>query len=268
MAPAANRPTDGQPAVSLSKVSLSYGAGETTRMILRDMTFDVADKSFVTIVGPSGSGKTTLFRLIAGLVAPTSGQVSFYAAPVTRTSRERAIIFQDYGKALLPWRTVWKNVALAFEARGLGRSEQRDRSYALLRQMRIDHAGELFPGQLSGGMQQRVQIARCLAQEPRLLLMDEPFGALDALTRQTLQDEVAQLVAERGMTVVFVTHDLDEAIYLGDRVIALTSDPGTIAESIAIELSRPRDQLATRASPLFLAQRQRLFHLLHQGHKR
>jgi NitT/TauT family transport system ATP-binding protein len=134
----------------------------------------------------------------------------------------------------------------------------------MLRRMRLDQVGELYPGQLSGGMQQRVQIARCLAQEPRLLLMDEPFGALDALTRQTLQDEFAQLVAEQGVTVVFVTHDLEEAIYLGDRVIAL---PGRVAESIAIELARPRDQLATRASEDFQAHRRRLFHLL-QEHER
>jgi NitT/TauT family transport system ATP-binding protein len=176
-------------------------------------------------------------------------------------------VFQDYGKALLPWRTVWHNVALAFEARGLAHAEQRERSYTLLKQMRIDHVGELYPGQLSGGMQQRVQIARCLAQEPRLLLMDEPFGALDALTRQTLQDEVAQLVAGRGVTVVFVTHDLEEALYLGDRVIALAANPGSIAETIAVDLPRPRDQLVTRASPEFLAHRRRLFHLL-QGHER
>lgn len=256
-----------QTAVSLAHVGLTYGQGESARLILRDISFDIAERSFVSIIGPSGCGKTTLLRMLAGLVAPTVGEIRFYATPVTRPSRERAIIFQDYGKALLPWRTVWHNVALAFESQGLPRSEQRERSYALLKQMRIDHVGELFPGQLSGGMQQRVQIARCLAQEPRLLLMDEPFGALDALTRQTLQDEVAQLVAERGVTVVFVTHDLEEAIYLGDHVIALASNPGSIVETIAVELSRPRDQLVTRASPEFLAHRARLFHLL-QGHER
>jgi ABC-type nitrate/sulfonate/bicarbonate transport system ATPase subunit len=261
---AAIRPADEPLAVSLFDVGLSYRTGETARLILRDITFNIAERSFVSIIGPSGSGKTTLLRLLAGLIMPTVGQVRCYANAVTRPSRERAIVFQDYGKALLPWRTVWHNVALAYESRGLARAEQRERSYALLRQMRIEDVGELYPGQLSGGMQQRVQIARCLAQEPRLLLMDEPFGALDAMTRQTLQDEVAQLVAERGVTVVFVTHDLDEAIYLGDRVIALTSDPGTIAESVAIDLPRPRDQLTTRASPEFLAHRQRLFLLLQE----
>jgi NitT/TauT family transport system ATP-binding protein len=257
-----SRAADARVAASLSHVALTYGQGEATRVILRDISLDVAEGSFVSIIGPSGCGKTTLLRMLAGLVAPTAGEIRCYDKPVTRPSRQRAIIFQDYGKALLPWRTVWHNVALAYDAQGLSRGEQRERSYALLRQMRIDHVGELYPTQLSGGMQQRVQIARCLAQEPRLLLMDEPFGALDAMTRQTLQDEVAQLVAERGVTVVFVTHDLEEAIYLGDRVIALATNPGSIAEMISIDLPRPRDQLVTRASPEFLAYRHRLFHLL------
>jgi NitT/TauT family transport system ATP-binding protein len=256
-----------RPAASFAKVGLTYGSGDKARVILRDITFDVVEKRFVCIIGPSGCGKTTLLRMLAGLVMPTVGEVACFGDLVSGPSRKRAIVFQDYGRALLPWRTVWSNVSLAFESGGLPRSELRERSYAMLRRMRLDHVGELYPGQLSGGMQQRVQIARCLAQEPRLLLMDEPFGALDALTRQTLQDEFAQLVAEQGVTVVFVTHDLEEAIYLGDRVIALASDPGRVAETIDIELARPRDQLATRASEEFQAHRRRLFHLL-QEHER
>jgi ABC-type nitrate/sulfonate/bicarbonate transport system ATPase subunit len=254
-------------AASFANVGLTYGSGDKARVILRDITFDIVEKRFVCIIGPSGCGKTTLLRMLAGLVMPTVGQVACFGDPVSGPSRQRAIVFQDYGRALLPWRTVWSNVALAFESAGLARSEQRDRSYAMLRRMRLEQVGELYPGQLSGGMQQRVQIARCLAQEPRLLLMDEPFGALDALTRQTLQDEFAQLVAEQGVTVVFVTHDLEEAIYLGDRVIALASDPGRVAESIDIAPARPRDQLTTRASEEFQAHRRRLFHLL-QEHER
>ncbi len=254
-------------ALSLSRVGVTYGKGKDARVILQDISFDIAPRSFVSIIGPSGCGKTTLLRLIAGLIKPTVGTIRVFGTPVTRPSRERAIIFQDYGKALLPWRKVWHNVALAFEAQGLPRQRQRDRAYAVLQQMRLDKVGELYPSQLSGGMQQRVQIARCLAQEPRLLLMDEPFGALDALTRQTLQDEVAHLVAERGVTVIFVTHDLEEAIYLGDGVIALNTNPGSIAQMIPIILPRPRDQLATRASSEFLGHRHRLFHLL-QGYQR
>ncbi len=171
-------------------------------------------------------------------------------------------MFQDYGRSLLPWRSVWANVALAYEAQGLARAERRGRAFALLERMGLAEVGELYPGQLSGGMQQRVQIARCLAQEPRVLLMDEPFGALDAMTRQTLQDEIARLAAEHAITVVFITHDLEEAIYLGDRVVALAANPGRVVESLGVGLKRPRDQLTTREEPLFLAHRHRLFQLL------
>ena len=261
------RPDSAPIALSLARVGLTYGKGKDARVILQEISFDVAPRSFVSIIGPPGCGKSTLLHLIAGLITPTVGAIRCFGAPVTRPSRERAIVFQDYSKALLPWRKVWRNVALAFESQGLSRHRQRDRAYALLKQMRLDKMGELYPSQLSGGMQQRVQIARCLAQEPRLLLMDEPFGALDALTRQALQDELAQLAAERGVTVIFVTHDLEEAIYLGDGVIVLKTNPGSIAQMIPIVLPRPRDQLGTRASPEFLGHRYRMFHLL-QGYQR
>ncbi|MGH7035035.1 MAG: ABC transporter ATP-binding protein, partial [Stellaceae bacterium] len=145
---------------------------------------------------------------------------------------------------------------------GIPRAERRKRAGALLERMGLSAVGDYFPGQLSGGMQQRVQIARCLAQQPRIMLMDEPFGALDALTRQTLQDEIARLAAERRVTVVFITHDLEEAIYLGDRVVALAPNPGRVAETIAVGLARPRHQLTTREEPGFLAHRHRLFNLL------
>jgi NitT/TauT family transport system ATP-binding protein len=171
-------------------------------------------------------------------------------------------VFQDYSRALLPWRSVWTNVALAFEGHGVARSDRKSRAYALLEQMGLSAVGEYFPGQLSGGMQQRVQIARCLAQQPRVLLMDEPFGALDALTRQTLQDEISRLAKEQKITVVFITHDLEEAIYLGDRVVALAPNPGRVAETIDVGLARPRNQLTTREDPVFLAHRHRLFKLL------
>lgn len=252
-------------ALSLARVGLTYGTGKDERVVLKEISFDVAARSFVSVVGPAGCGKSSLLRMIAGLLPPTVGAIKSFGAPVTKPSRQRAILFQDYGKALLPWRKVWRNVALAFEAQGLSKPQQRDRAYALLRQMRLDKMAELYPSQLSGGMQQRIQIARCLAQEPRLLLMDEPFGALDALTKQTLQDEVAQLVAERGLTVIFVTHDIDEALYLGDGVIVLHNNPGTIAQMFPVVLARPRNQLATRASGEFLGHRHRLVQLL-QGY--
>ena len=251
------------PALSLQHVSMSFGPAASGRPIFSDFTFQVSPGEFLCVVGPSGCGKTTLLRLLAGLIRPTGGEILFHGERIDGPSRDRAIVFQDYSKALLPWRTVAGNIALSLEACGIGEPERGHRIDALLATMGLQHAARQHPSQLSGGMQQRVQIARCLAQQPRLLLMDEPFGALDAITRQTLQDEVARLAAEHRMTVVFITHDLEEAIYLGDRVIALGS--GRIAEMIDVGIPRPRSQLETREDRRFLAHRHRLFGLL-QGH--
>jgi ABC-type nitrate/sulfonate/bicarbonate transport system ATPase subunit len=245
-------------ALEARALSMSFG----THLVLDHIDLSVADGEFLSIVGPSGCGKTTLLRLLAGLTTPSSGQVLAEGKPITGPSRDRAIVFQDYSRSLLPWRSVWTNVGLAFEGQGISRAARKTRSYALLEQMGLAQVGEYFPGQLSGGMQQRVQIARCLAQQPRVMLMDEPFGALDALTRQTLQDEISRLAKEQRVTVVFITHDLEEAIYLGDRVVALAPNPGRVAEMIDVGLSRPRNQLTTREDPVFLAHRHRLFKLL------
>ena len=253
------------PILRIRGLEMRFGTGVSSHLVLKDIAFDVPDGDFVCVVGPSGCGKTTLLRLIAGLVMPSAGEVLFDGRRVSAPSRDRAIIFQDYSKALLPWRTVAGNISLSLEACGIDEPERSARIAALLAKMGLEAAARKFPSQLSGGMQQRVQIARCLAQQPRLLLMDEPFGALDALTRQNLQDEVARIAAEQRTTVVFITHDLEEAIYLGDRVIALASGPGRIAEMIEVGIPRPRQQLETREDPRFLAHRHRLFGLL-QGH--
>jgi ABC-type nitrate/sulfonate/bicarbonate transport system ATPase subunit len=244
--------------LSLDKVRVAFG----NRPVLSDISFDVSSGEFLCVVGPSGCGKTTLIRLLAGLLSPTEGAIAFRGRPLAGTSRDRAIIFQDYSKALLPWRTVAGNIALALEACDVAEPERSRRVEALLAKMQLSPAAAQYPGQLSGGMQQRVQIARCLAQQPKLLLMDEPFGALDAITRQTLQDEIARLAAEEHTTVVFITHDLEEAIYLGDRVIVLQSNPGHIAEMISVDIPRPRNQLDTREDRRFLEHRHRLFGLL------
>ena len=239
--------------LEVDRLGVAFGGAE----VLRDISFTVAEHEFVCLVGPSGCGKTTLLRVLAGLTAPGSGAVRFHGENI-------AIVFQDYGRALLPWRTVYGNVALALEARGIPASEHKERIAPLLAKLNLGNHQDKFPLQLSGGMQQRLQIARCLAQEPQVLLMDEPFGSLDAITRQELQDEVARLAREERRTVVFVTHDLEEAIYLGDRVIALAANPGRIAEIVDIELACSRSQLATREDPRFLQYRHRLFkHLAH-----
>ena len=238
------------------------GASFGERPILADIGFDVAAGQFLCIVGPSGCGKTTLLRLLAGLLAPSKGEIVVNGMPVRGPARSRAIVFQDYTKALLPWRTVAGNVALGLEACGVAEPQKSERIEALLAKMGLGHCARHFPAQLSGGMQQRVQIARALGQDPQLLLMDEPFGALDAITRQGLQDEVARIAAEQNTTVVFITHDLEEAIYLGDQVIVLASNPGRIAERITVDIPRPRSQLETREDQRFLAYRHRLFGLL------
>ena len=216
------------------------------------------------MIGASGCGKTTLLRLLAGLVQPTLGDVRLGGQTVRGPSSEVAFVFQDYSRALVPWRTASGNVALALEAIGMPAAERGRRIEPLLSKVGLGDHAHKYPSQLSGGMQQRLQIARCLAQDPSVLLMDEPFGALDAMTRQSLQDEVLRIVAERDATVLFVTHDLEEALYLGDRVIALYSNPGRMARIVDIPLPRPRDQLTTREHPEFLRLRRELFTVMEE----
>ena len=248
----------GVPALSARKVGIRF----SSRTILSGIDLDIAAGSFVCLIGPSGSGKTTLLRLLGGLACPSEGAVFNDEKPLIGPKRRLAFVFQDYGRALLPWRTVRANIELALEARGVPQSEKRGTVDKLLDQVGLSHAAQSYPRQLSGGMQQRTQIARALAQEPEVLLMDEPFGALDAMTRQSLQDELLRLSRERGITVVFVTHDIEEAIYLGDRVIALSANPGRIAEEIDIDLPCERNQLTTRESPRFLQYRHHLYELI------
>ncbi|MBN9529066.1 MAG: ABC transporter ATP-binding protein [Alphaproteobacteria bacterium] len=243
------------PLIAFDRVDLTLGG----RKILEGIDLTIGQGEFVCVVGPSGCGKTTMLRLIAGLFQPSAGRVTYQGKPIAKPRQDIAIVFQDYGKALLPWRTVSGNVALALEAIGIPKAQHGDRIGGLLAKVGLAKHADKYPNQLSGGMQQRLQIARCLAQEPAVLLMDEPFGALDAMTRQGLQDEVLDIVGQSGATVFFVTHDLEEAIYLGDRVIGLLPNPGRVAESFPVGLVRPRDQLATREEPEFLRLRRVLF---------
>jgi NitT/TauT family transport system ATP-binding protein len=241
--------------IVFSDVTLDLGG----KAILESISFDVTPGEFLCIIGASGCGKTTALRLAAGLYQPTGGRVTFDGKPMLTPRREIAIVFQDYGKALLPWRTAAGNVSLALEAAGVAASQRAVRIDELLKKVGLPgHAGK-YPAEMSGGMQQRLQIARCLAQKPKALLMDEPFGALDAMTRQGLQDEVLSLVRASDATVIFVTHDLEEAIYLGDRVIGLLPHPGRIGIELRIDLPRARDQLTTRENPQFLRLRRELF---------
>ena len=241
--------------IAFSGVTLNLGG----KAILENISLDVKPGEFLCIIGASGCGKTTALRLAAGLYQPTSGTVAFDGKPMLEPRRDIAIVFQDYGKALLPWRTAAGNVSLALEASRMPASQRPARIEELLKKVGLPNHAQKFPAEMSGGMQQRLQIARCLAQEPKALLMDEPFGALDAMTRQGLQDEVLALVRASDATVIFVTHDLEEAIYLGDRVIGLLPHPGRIGIELKIDLPRPRDQLTTRENPEFLRLRRELF---------
>jgi NitT/TauT family transport system ATP-binding protein len=252
--------------LSIEKVGFSVPSGNGRLTILEDISLEVREGEFVSIIGGSGCGKTTLLRLIGGLSPPTSGKITFEGASVDRPSRKRAVVFQDYTKALLPWRTVSGNIKLALTSGNSPPDTHAATIARLLDQVGLSDAADRFPRQLSGGMQQRLQIARCLALQPKMLLMDEPFGALDAITRQNLQDEVARLVKETGMTVIFITHDIEEATYLGDRVVAMESRPGRISAVLDINLPRPRDQLTTREDDGFLAYRHQLFKYLPRAH--
>jgi NitT/TauT family transport system ATP-binding protein len=255
-------PARAEAAIAFSDLSVALG-GKT---ILTGITLDVKPGEFVCVMGPSGCGKTTLLRVVAGLIASSAGTATSFGKPITGPSRNVSVVFQDYGRALLPWRSAAGNVALALEAQGMPRAEQQPLIESLLAKVGLKDHAHKYPGQLSGGMQQRLQIARCLAQDPKILLMDEPFGALDAMTRQQLQDEVLALAAERNTTVFFVTHDLEEALYLGDRVVALLPNPGRLARIVDVPLARPRDQLATREHVDFLRLRRDLFDMMHEAH--
>ena len=234
--------------LEFDRVAIHLGGRE----ILSPTSVSIKRGEFVCIIGPSGCGKTTLLRAAAGFVTPSSGQVTRHGQPVTGPSREVAFVFQDYGRALLPWRTVSRNVALALEAARVPQAEQAARIEKVLATVGLSAHADKFPAQLSGGMQQRVQIARCLAQSPEVMLMDEPFGALDAMTRESLQDEVARLVREQGLTVLFVTHDLEEAIALADRVFVLTARPATLKRVYDIDLPRPRIMSEVRYDQQFI----------------
>jgi NitT/TauT family transport system ATP-binding protein len=251
------------PLLALSAVRQAYpdGAGPP-HLALDGITFDVRRGEFVCVVGPSGAGKTTLLRCMAGLVAPTSGQARFDGAPLRRVPEQVGVVFQDYSRSLFPWLTVRRNIALPLKVRGLDRAARTARAAAVLAAVGLAGAGGRYPWQLSGGQQQRVAIARALSTRPELLLMDEPFASVDTRTRFELEDLILALREELDVTVVFVTHDIDEAIYLADRVVVLSGSPGTVTEIAPIALPRPREQIASRADERFARYRAHLLALL------
>ncbi|MFB6194329.1 MAG: ABC transporter ATP-binding protein [Halobaculum sp.] len=224
--------------VVVDEVSKRFQSGSGVVEALRDVNFAVADGEFVTIVGSSGAGKTTLFRIIAGLESATDGTVWVDGEPVEGPGTDRGMVFQEYG--LFPWRTVLRNVTFGLEERDLSKGERRARAREMIELVGLDGFEDSYPKELSGGMKQRVGIARALAVDPEILLMDEPFGSVDAQTKETLHTELLEIWQETDKTVLFVTHDVDEAVTLADRVVVLTGSPGSVHEVVDVDLDRPR----------------------------
>lgn len=245
-----------------ASVSLPLRGG--LRPIIADISLDLRQAEFLSIVGPSGTGKTTLLRMLGGLLPPTSGSVLAHGKELSGPPEGVVIVFQDYGNALLQWRSVAANVAFGIE-RTLPRAQCAQRVREALAMVNLLERADDYPWSLSGGMQQRVQIARALALQPSVLLMDEPFAALDAMTKAGLQDELLRLRDKTKASFVFITHDIEEAVYLGDRVAVLNRSPGRIEEIIDIDLPQPRNQITTREMPEFLAYRHRLHRALGHG---
>lgn len=233
--------------------------GQDPVVALGDISLAIAEHSFVSIIGPSGCGKSTLLQVIAGLAPPTSGGVTYLGGPVRRPPFDMIYVFQQYPKSLYPWKTVKQNVIFGLENRGkLDRKEIERRGVHYLALVGLKGWEKTYPWQLSGGMQQRLAIARALTCEPRVLLMDEPFSSVDALTRSELQDLLLQLWERFGFTLLFVTHDIEEAVYLSQRVVVMSPSPAVITNDVSVELPYPRDQITTREHPTYLRHRRNL----------
>ncbi|MFK0119067.1 ABC transporter ATP-binding protein [Streptomyces sp. NPDC090994] len=226
------------------------GSGRRIEAV-RDLTFTVEAGELVCLVGPSGCGKTTLLKCVGGLLAPTGGEVMLAGRPVHGPPPGMAFVFQEYGRSLFPWMRVGENVGLPLKQKNMAKARRRELVADALASVGLADAAGAYPWQLSGGMQQRVAIARALAYEPDVLLMDEPFAAVDAQTRADLEDLVRRLWRERGVTILFVTHDIDEAVYLGERVVVLSASPTVVREQLTVDLPAERDQVRTRAAPRF-----------------
>ncbi|WP_433376780.1 ABC transporter ATP-binding protein [Actinoplanes sp. CA-142083] len=222
---------------------------------LSGVTLRIEPKTLVSIVGPSGCGKSTLLRCVAGLQEPSGGEVLLDGEPIIGVPGDLAVVFQDYSRSLYPWLTVRDNVALPLRRRGLDKTARRQKAVEALESVGLKSQTTRYPWQLSGGMQQRVAIARALAFHPKLLLMDEPFGSVDAQTREDLEDLLLKIRAGSDMTILFVTHDIDESVYVGDRVVVLGGPPGHVAADLPVTLPGPREQIATRELPEFVALR-------------
>jgi NitT/TauT family transport system ATP-binding protein len=240
----------------------TYGSGPTATHAVGDVSFAVDEGEFVCVVGPSGCGKTTLLKCIAGLLRPSAGKVLLRGSPVTGPPERMALVFQEYSRSLMPWMSVRSNVLLPLRHKKLSKHERTSLVEDALGAVGLVRFMDRYPWQLSGGMQQRVAIARALAYQPSILLMDEPFASVDAQTRGDLEDLVLQVREEFGITILFVTHDIDESVYLSDRIVVLTHSPTEVKEVIPVGLPKPRDQISTKELAEFARLRAHVYRLI------
>jgi nitrate/nitrite transport system ATP-binding protein len=252
--------------LEISQLSVAFPKAPVP--VLREIDLQIARGEYVAVIGHSGCGKSTLLNVIAGLLPATAGGVVLDGREIDGPGPDRAVVFQNH--SLLPWLTCYENVKLAVDqtlAKTMSRAERRDWVMENLAMVRMTAAKDKRPAEISGGMKQRIGIARALAMRPKVLLLDEPFGALDALTRAHLQDQVMEIHAARGTTVVMITHDVDEAVLLSDRIVMLTNGPNArVGEILEVDLPRPRDRLALAADPRFVAARTAVLEFLHARH--
>ncbi|MET0977854.1 MAG: ABC transporter ATP-binding protein [Paeniglutamicibacter terrestris] len=261
---------EGEALLSVRNLKKVYHTDAGDIEAVRNLTFDLGRGELVCLVGPSGSGKTTLLKCIAGLLNSTSGEVRLDGQIITGPPKRMAVVFQEYGRSLFPWLRVAENVELPLKNAGVPKEERKRLVQEALEAVGLAHVPKSYPWQLSGGMQQRVAIARAVAYQPEVLLMDEPFAAVDAQTRADLEDLIRSVWKKLGVTVLFVTHDIDESIYLGERVIILSSSPTIVQEDILIDLPAERDQLETRSLPRFTELRHHVYAEIQkakQGHR-
>lgn len=243
---------EGEDQIHIRNLSKTYVTDESETVVLQDFSLDIRKGELISIVGPSGCGKTTILRLIAGLIPATSGTILIGDRECTRPGSDRGMVFQDF--ALFPWRSVRKNVEFGLEIAGVPKEQRRERADKYLKIVGLEKFADARIHELSGGMKQRVALARALVNNPDVILMDEPFGALDAQTRNLMQAGLLRVLDKTDQTIIFITHSVDEAVYLSDRIVVLTKRPAVIKEVVNIDWPRPRD----RASPEFTALRKRI----------
>ena len=245
--------------IDVLNASYEYQTASGTVLAVKDASFNVGPAQFLCVVGPSGCGKTTILNMLAGFLRPTAGKILIGGKPVVDSGQDRGVVFQDFAQ-LFPWRTARRNVEFGLEMRGVSVAQRRETALEFLKLVKLERFADAYPHELSGGMQQRVAIARALAYNPTVLLMDEPFAALDAMTRDDMQRQLADIWQQTRKTVVYITHNVAEAVYLADKVLVMAPHPGTIKHEMELSIPRPRDPLAAE---FIDAQREVMRHLVH-----